>query len=147
MSFSQDLSFTIDGVMVNTGMAQEDPLIRAVIVSLFTWRRANSDDVTEGQKMGWWGDLTAEVANDRIGSRLWLLSREKMLPATLNRAREYAQEALAWMIEDGLASRIEVQAERFGTTGLALAATIYRDDGQVASLRFDNVWESIRNAV
>lgn len=147
MSFSQDLSLTVDGSAVNTGMAQEDPLIRAAIVSLFTWRRANADDITEGQKMGWWGDLTAEVANDRIGSRLWLLSREKMLPATINRAREYAQEALAWMVEDGLASRIDVQAERFGATGIALAATIYRSDGKATSLRFDNVWETIRNAV
>ncbi len=147
MSFSQDLSFSVDGVAVNTGMMPDDKLIRAAIVSLFTWRRANADDVTDGQKMGWWGDLTAEVANDRIGSRLWLLAREKMLPATINRAREYAQEALAWMVEDGLASRIDVQAERFGVTGIALAATIYRSDGKTTSLRFDNVWETIRNAV
>lgn len=147
MSFSQDLTVTIDGVTANTGMAPEDNLVRAAVISLFTWRRANADDVTDGQKMGWWGDLTTEVANDRIGSRLWLLSREKMLPATINRAREYAQEALAWMIEDGLASRVEVQAERFGQGGIALTATIYRSDGRVTSLRFDNAWETIRNAV
>lgn len=147
MSFSQDLSLTVDGVAIDTGMVPDDKLVRAAIVSLFTWRRANTDDVTDGQKMGWWGDTTAEIANDRIGSRLWLLAREKLLPATINRAREYAQEALAWMIDDGLASRIEVQAERFGQSGIALTATIYRSDGRITSLRFDNVWETIRNAV
>lgn len=147
MSFSQDLSLTVDGVAIDTGMVPDDKLVRAAIVSLFTWRRANTDDVTDGQKMGWWGDTTAEIANDRIGSRLWLLAREKLLPATINRAREYAQEALAWMIDDGLASRIEVQAERFGQSGIALTATIYRSDGRTTSLRFDNVWETIRNAV
>ncbi len=147
MSFSQDLSVIVDGVSFDAGMVPDDKLVRAAIVSLFTWRRANADDVTDGQKMGWWGDTTAEIANDRIGSRLWLLAREKLLPATINRAREYAQEALAWMIDDGLASRIEVQAERFGQSGIALTATIYRSDGRITSLRFDNVWETIRNAV
>lgn len=145
MSFTQNLSVVVDGVSL--GSRPADPLVRAAIISLFTWRRANADDATDGQKMGWWADATAEVANDRIGSRLWLLAREKLLPATINRAREYAIEALAWMIEDGLASRVDVQAERFGVTGIALAATIYRSDGKTTSLRFDNVWETIRNAV
>lgn len=147
MSFSQDLSVIVDGVSFDTGMVPKDKLVRAAIVSLFTWRRANADDVTDGQKMGWWGDTTAEIANDRIGSRLWLLAREKLLPATINRAREYAHESLAWMVDDGLASRVEVQAERFGQNGIALNATIYRSDGRITSLRFDNVWETIRNAV
>lgn len=147
MSFSQDLSVIVDGVSFDTGMVPKDKLVRAAIVSLFTWRRANADDVTDGQKMGWWGDTTAEIANDRIGSRLWLLAREKLLPATINRAREYAHESLAWMVDDGLASRVDVQAERFGQNGIALTTTIYRSDGRITSLRFDNVWETIRNAV
>lgn len=143
---SPDITLTINGVE-SSALTVEDRLTRAVIVSLFTWRRANADDVTEGQKMGWWGDTTAEVMNDRIGSRLWLLAREKALPSTLTRAQEYAQEALEWMVEDGLASRIKVEAERRGADGLALSATIYRTNGQVMNLRFDNAWESIRNAV
>ena len=147
MSFSQDLSVIVDGVSFDTGMVPKDKLVRAAIVSLFTWRRANADDVTDGQKMGWWGDTTAEIANDRIGSRLWLLAREKLLPATINRAREYAHESLAWMVDDGLARRVDVQAERFGQNGIALTTTIYRSDGRITSLRFDNVWETIRNAV
>lgn len=143
---SEDITLTINGVE-STALTVEDRLVRATIVSLFTWRRANADDVTEGQKMGWWADTTAEVSGDRIGSRLWLLAREKVLPSVIQRAREYAQEALAWMIEDGLASRVDIQTERRGVDGIALAATIYRTNGQVTSLRFDNLWESIRNAV
>ncbi len=52
------------------------PLVRAVLISLFTWRRANADDTLpdpRGFRMGWWGDTYPVVANDRIGSRLWLL--------------------------------------------------------------------------
>jgi len=136
-----DMTLTINGVE-STAASSADELTRAVIISLFTWRRANPDDVIEGQKMGWWGDAT--VSNDKIGSRLWLLAREKVLPATINRAREYALEALQWLIDDGVASRVDVMAERRGIDGIALAATIYRTDGSKIALRFDNAWEIVR---
>lgn len=147
MIYDQAATIVVDGRTLSLGMTPEDPLVRAVIISLFTWRRANPDDITEGRKMGWWGDTTSEVMNDRIGSRLWLLAREKVLPATINRAREYASEALAWLIEDGLASRVDVEAERRGVDGIALAATIYRTDGRPLVLRFDDLWETVRHAV
>ncbi len=139
-----DAKITINGIE-STDLSHEESLTRAVIISLFTWRRANADDITEGQKMGYWGDAAEPPQlNDRIGSRLWLLSREKILPSTFNRAREYAQEALQWLIDDGIASRVEVSAERYNTDGMALVCTIYRTDGTQAVLRFDNAWEYIR---
>ena len=147
MIYDQAATIVVDGRTLSLGMTPEDPLVRAVIVSLFTWRRARPDDTTEGPRMGWWGDTTSAVTNDRIGSRLWLLAREKVLPATINRAREYARESLEWLIEDGLASRVEVAAERRGTDGIALAATIYRSDGRPLVLRFDDLWETVRHAV
>lgn len=139
-----DAKITINGIE-STDLSQEESLTRAVIISLFTWRRANADDITEGQKMGYWGDAAEPPQpNDRIGSRLWLLSREKILPSTFSRAREYAQEALQWLIDDGIASRVDVSAERYNTDGMALVCTIYRIDGTQAVLRFDNAWEYIR---
>lgn len=139
-----DARITVNGVE-STDLSQEESLTRAVIISLFTWRRANADDVIEGQKMGYWGDsVEPPSTNDKIGSRLWLLSREKVLQSTINRAREYAQEALQWLIDDGVATRVDVIAERFGVDGIALQCTIYRDDGSQAVLRFDNAWEYIR---
>lgn len=139
-----EINVTIDGRPAGD-LSQADALVRAVLISLFTWRRAKPDDITDGQKMGWWGDAVEPPAvNDRIGSRLWLLARAKLVPLTINAAREYAEEALAWLVEDGVASRIEVLAERFGTDGLALQVAIYRTDGGKVALRFDNIWESIR---
>lgn len=140
---SNDITLIINGVE-STALAGSDELTRAVIISLFTWRRAKPDDVIEGQKMGWWGDVSATVTNDRIGSRLWLLAREKILPATINRAREYAQESLQWLVDDGVASRVDVLVERRGADGIALAASIYRINGGTVNLRFDNAWEIIR---
>lgn len=140
---ASDITVTVNGADASSFVAS-DELVRAVIISLFTWRRANADDAVEGSRMGWHGDTTATVPGDRIGSRLWLLAREKILPATINRAREYAQEALQWLIDDGVARRVAVETERRGIDGIALQVTIYRADGGAARLRFDNVWEHVR---
>ncbi|CAG0967042.1 hypothetical protein MTYP_01050 [Methylophilaceae bacterium] len=139
-----DMTITVNGVE-STSLEQADALTRAVIISLFTWRRANAEDVVEGSRMGYWGDLLAPAeSNDRIGSRLWLLAREKVLPSTFIRAREYAREALQWLLDDGIASKVEVAAERWGMDGLALNCVIYKTDGNKLSLRFDQAWEFIR---
>ena len=141
---SDILTLYIDGRPAGD-LSQADALVRAVLISLFTWRRAKPDDITEGEKMGWWGDgIKPPATHDRIGSRLWLLSRAKLIPQTFNLAREYAEESLDWLVEDGVASRVEVLAERHGMDGLALQVAIYRTDGGKVALRFDNVWENIR---
>lgn len=141
--YFQDDQVTIDGVPINLGMHPDQPLIRAVLISLFTWRRANADDPLPGlDRFGWWGDNFASEANDRIGSRLWLLAREKMQQTTANRAKEYAEEALEWLINDGVAARVDVEAERQGTDRIALACRIYRTapTGVVLDLRFSDLW-------
>lgn len=139
-----EINVTIDGKQAGD-LSQADALVRAVIISLFTWRRAKPEDLTDGEKMGWWGDsIEPPVVNDRIGSRLWLLRRAKLVPQTFTTVREYAQEALAWLVDDGAAMRVDVTAERFGAEGLALQVAIYREEGDKIALRFDNAWEKIR---
>lgn len=141
-SYSQDLSIVTDGVQTSA-LAAEDPLARAVFVSLFTWRRASPDDQHDGERWGWWGDNVSPFASDRIGSRLWLLARQKLTAQVINRARDYATEALEWLTKDGIASRYLVTVERKGVDGLALLVQIYRLDGSTRDLRFDNVWSLI----
>lgn len=139
----QPLTVVIDGQVASLGLDSANPLIRAVVISLFTWRRANPDDDLPGGSMeGWWGDIFPPVEDDRIGSRLWLLSRAKLLPGTPQQAKEYAAEALQWMIDDGVASRIDIVAERQGNDTLALSLVFYRSDGSaLADIRFANLWE------
>jgi len=86
------------------GTAIDEGLRTAVIISLFSDRRAEADDaLPDGgdDRRGWWGDIYPQAEADRIGSRLWLLSREKQLPAVLKRAETYAREALQWLVDDG----------------------------------------------
>ncbi|MFZ6690869.1 phage GP46 family protein [Undibacterium sp. SXout20W] len=150
MRDTMPLTVTVDGRMTPLGLLQDidndkaDPLVRAVIVSLFTWRRANADDAlpnVSGSRMGWWGDSYPPAANDRIGSRLWLLSRAKLTDTTAQKAKDYAREALQWLLDDGVAARVDVSAERQGLSTLALGCTFYNADGSaLAVIRFQNLW-------
>ncbi len=101
----------LNGAQVSADMT--DSLSRAVVISLFTWQRASqSDEVDNDQRMGWWGDTFAENKGDKIGSKLWLLLRQKVTDETINRAQEYAYESLKWLIDDGICSDITVNVER-----------------------------------
>ena len=150
------LTFTLDGQTSSLGLLQDidndksDPLVRAVIISLFTWRRAHDDDVLPNagmSRMGWWGDSFPPVDNDRIGSRLWLLARSKLTDSTAQQAQDYAEEALQWLIDDGVAARVDVSATRQGISTLALTCTVLNRSGAVmARLQFANLWNFLRES-
>ena len=65
MSSEQLITIDLNGEATSLPIASHSPLVRAVIISLFTWRRANTDDTlpdNSGNLMGWWGDTFATVA-------------------------------------------------------------------------------------
>lgn len=126
-------------------LAVGDDLATAVWMSLFTDRRAATDDVlTDGtdDRRGWWGDA---LADKPIGSRLWLLDRAKRIPETLRRAEAYAREALAWLVEDGVAARVDVTAEwanAIGPNAMVIRPVITHRDGRRSEFRhlYDWAW-------
>lgn len=125
-------------------LAVDDGLETAVIISLFTDRRADPDNPLpdeSGDRRGWWADAYPRIEGDRIGSKLWLLSREKQLQSVVNRAREYAREALAWLVDDGIARRVTVEAEIVRTGVLGLGIVIERSDRPVQKYSFDLFWK------
>lgn len=135
------LILVIDGIVTNAPDVIDD-LPRSVIISLFTWRRANPDDDLPGtNKYGWWGDTYPQITGDRIGSRLWLLSRAKLTDETILKAQEYAEEALQWLVDDGVAAAVQVQVERQSLDTLALGIIITRGDKSLLNIRFANVWD------
>ncbi|EKN5921600.1 TPA: phage GP46 family protein [Yersinia enterocolitica] len=119
-----------------------DNLTRAVIISLFTWRRADPDDDSE-QPMGWWGDSYPTIQNDRIGSRLYLLQRTTLTNNTVELARGYLEQALAWLKDDGIVSRIAINVQRRGTEILTAEITLYRNDGGSQLITFDDLWSAL----
>lgn len=116
----------------------------AVLISLFTDRRADPDDVIpdgSGDPRGWWGDL----GEDRpIGSKLWLLERAKQTEPVRLRAKDYVDQALAWLVQDGIAAAVETQVTWNRPGGLAVVARILEPDGSLkAEFAYQWAWEGV----
>lgn len=137
-----ELWLTINGTRVNAS-SQLDPLTRAVVISLFTHRRADPDDNAD-VPMGWWGDTWPMMANDRYGSKLWLLQRSKLTNALVNTVRMYIRESLQWMLDDGVVSRIDIDIQRTGINELGNSIVLWRRDGPV-TISFNDFWSVIAN--
>lgn len=117
-------------------------LTRSVLVSLFTWRRAADDDVLDDEeRFGWWGDSFPTVADDRIGSRLWLLRRVKLTRQTQLDAEFYARQALQWLIDDGHCRAIEVLSERLDDQRLNLRTVLTLADGERLDINPEHSWQ------
>ena len=122
--------------------AVDGDLVAAVLVSLFTDRRASEDFVppdgtgasrgaTVRDRRGWWADA---FEPDPIGSRLWQLERARRTPQTLLQARVYCQEALAWMRRDGIAADIGVLTFWAGRDALGIRVTVKPVAGPAATV-------------
>ncbi len=130
-----------------TAQDQRSWLERAVVISLFTWRRAEpSDPVDDQDRQGWWADAFPAVANDRIGSRLWLLRRRTITAQTLRDAQRYCEEALQWLLDDGHVLAVMVTITRPSPTQLSGLIVLERPEGDPLSLSFDNLLQ-VPNAI
>ncbi len=123
---------------------REDMLTRAVLISLFTWRRAMTDDPVDDEELfGWWGDSYPAIADDHIGSRLWLLRRVKLTDATQRDAEFYANEALQWLIDDGHVIAIEITSEKHDISRLNLIVILTVPGGDRVVIKPISSWQVI----
>jgi phage gp46-like protein len=143
-----------DWLMDSPGLATDRDLETAVILSLFTDASARADDVIPDMtddRRGWWansgpvGDQPAPPEG-AMGSRLWLLAREKATDQTRQRACQYAGEALAWLTADGVAARVDVRAAWLDAPGtppgaLGMQIRILRQDGTTYDMRYAWAWD------
>lgn len=135
-----------DLALADFDLDTDDGLETAVVLSLFTDARAADDDILplgQADRRGWWADGFGDEAGDRIGSRLWLLHAAKQLPEVLIKVKEYAEEALAWMVEDGVAIKVEVDTWIPREEVLGMVVRIYRPTGAAASYRFESLWKNV----
>lgn len=149
-------AITIDWLLTPAGaLDTTQELASAVIVALGTDRLARPDDELpdpdSDDRRGWWGDLEAQQIWNGwpIGSHLWLLSRAKITGAaarqgsTVQRAENYVREALRPFRERGIASRIDVRAERTAIDTIEVNATLYRGPKVAVELRWQALWNEI----
>jgi phage gp46-like protein len=121
----------------------EDGLETAILLSLFSDRRAAESDVLPDMgddRRGWWGDALPVVAGDELGSKLWLLQRAKQTPDVLGREEQYAREALAWLTQDQVASSVEVTASTPSAGVLQWDIAVQRPRRRPVQYRFSAAW-------
>lgn len=127
-------------------LANGDDFQTAAIISLFTDRVARADDPYEdNDRRGWWGDSTDQ---NQLGSRLWLIRREKLTRGVALRSEEYAREALKWLVDDGVVMSIDAVAQIVypNRLNLFIRYQLPQSDSWNA-LQFFWIWESQINAV
>ena len=137
MALIQTPSGKLDIVFQDYDMQQDDGLRTAILLSLFVDASAKQGDVLPdggGNKRGFW-------ASPELGSRLWLLDRSKQTDAVLQAARDYADEALLWLVDDGVAQSVDVQTSWLRTGLIILRVTVFKKDGSSASYKFEQTWE------
>ena len=131
-----------DWVIADGALASSDDLASALMISLFSDRQANADDVIPDgttNRRGWWGDQGQDVA---LGSRLWLLSRSVLDDDVSKLAVLYAQEALQWLIDDEVAQDVTVTAAQNDSKTLLLSVTVTRKTGS-QSYQYGWAWNQI----
>lgn len=128
-----------DLVVKGGDLLMGDDLETAVYISLLTWGAARPEDQAGASfRGGWWGDA---LSRSPMGSRLWLLQRQTLNAQTRAQAVDYAREALAWLVEDGVVGKLDVHAETHDTDTLALCVTLHRHGQTPLALRFSRFWE------
>lgn len=127
----------------NGDLKFEQGLETACIISLFSDQRITEEELPPGlsSKRGWWGDVFPEIEGDKIGSKLWILNRNVNSLATVAQLETLAKESLAWMIEDGVATAIEVEASinENNPSQSDISVEITRPTGETD--RFGLIWD------
>lgn len=150
MSLAAQYSPTTKRIDLRRGggnLLTDDGLEAAVLISVFTYRRADeADELPPGvsDRQGWWGDAFARRPGDSTGSLMWLLSRSPLTNATLAEAKGYIENSLAWMLADGVASDVIVTTERRGD--LFVFSVGVQRPGDAAS-RWQKTWEIRLDAI
>lgn len=132
-----------DWQYVAPSLVTGNDLISTVLISLFTDRIANPDDVIpdgSGDPRGWWGDIGDDVP---IGSRLWLLERSKQTQEVLNNAYDYIVEALQWLVDDGVVSGFNVTTEWTRDSFLGAQVVFFQPSGPNHTMSFRWAWSQL----
>jgi phage gp46-like protein len=147
---------TFDWLQTPTGLIDEtQQLASAILVALNTDALADPSEVLpdprDSNRRGWWGDLNADTiwGGWPIGSRLWLLTRAKILDntaregATITRVETYCRIALQPLIDKRICTRISVVARQDNRKRISATIIAYRGPKTAIQLEYQPLWAEI----
>jgi len=113
----------------------------SALISLFSDRFVPTEDLPDGEESnrGWWGDEISEPPEDQIGSKIWTTDRSKTTLETASQLEEFGKSAFQWMIDDGIAKKVETSSEIINKQEIRLSIEITKPDGNSFFFRF--LWD------
>lgn len=137
-----------DLVLADDRIQPETGLLTAYIDSLFTWKRATPAQLraaglpTNHNPGGFWGDSYPVQEDDPQGSLLWLLEHATRSEETLALGQQFAADAVAWMVADGVVADTGITTAWWKDSGLMVigAAPVAPGDLQP---RWKRLWMAI----
>lgn len=139
---------TGDWILKGATLDDTNEIVTAVAVALFTHRTARIDDALpdprDTDRRGVWSDHEAQEIHGGwpVGSRLWLLSREKQTERTRQRAETYIEEAMQPFVDIELIDGFDLTVEWFEPEKLGAEIVLHRGPKGSIAVRFERLWDN-----
>lgn len=119
----EKFDWSIDG---NGDITADESFDSSIFASLYSDRRADGSQIAPPQnRRGWNGDANTTLEGYLFGSLLWLLDQERLTQKTVNKAQDFAQSALQWIIDLDFATRVDVRARRIFNSEVEITIEIF----------------------
>lgn len=138
--------------IVDNDILRDNTIESSVCIALLTDRRATLEEIITANMQpnfpydlrGWWADT---YRTNPIGSKLWLNRRRKSTDAVLLSQIQYAKEALAFLIDTGIAKDVIVNAAWTSRGVMEMNIKVIRSDDSITQQNYTFLWEEVQNAI
>ncbi len=127
--------------LYGSDLLRDEGLMSSVLISLFTDRRVARSETRRGKRYRG-GYVFEDVDDIPYGSRLFLLDRNKTDLDTVRLLGTYAKEALAWLVDEEIASNVDVRALLVNKSRIDLTVKIFKGTDVLLDTRFEDLWNS-----
>ncbi|MDD9158516.1 phage GP46 family protein [Aliivibrio sp. S4TY2] len=110
-----------------------DGLTHAALQSVLNHSTSTQNDrarMKNDERGGCWNEDYVRA----IGSRDWTLAREKNTPQTLIRTQRFYDDALAWLVDEGHARSVQVNAVALTSTTIGREIIITTNDNELVKV-------------
>ena len=139
-----------DWKMDGIDLRDDAQLHTAIVLCLFTDRRARDDDQLPGDdddRRGWFGDFVdvrTDLFEQELGSFLWLHERGVLNETTRLAIEGTARESLQVLVDQGIAASITVSAavSSYPNGNLTLTVQVFSEEGTLRyDQKFSRIWD------
>lgn len=131
------------------GLASTAGLATAIILALFSDKRAPDHAVLDGTDRGGWVgdriDVRADLGETDLGSWIWLYEREKLTADLPQKVRDAAIDGLEPIRRQGAVARFDVAVEMYPEDDMLdlLVDAFSQDGSRIYAQRFSLLWNQV----